>query len=139
MIPPLCEFSSAVFVVFWISAFHYRAIRDFICRFWRSGACLRALGSPPRSTRPLHLELVFQSRTLAEPTPWPLAPPITANGQLCREHQLMQPRPTCDQPQPRPRGKTSHWHLEGRHPGTSPSVLNQSQKIEEQTNRWKSV
>jgi hypothetical protein len=35
---PLCEFSSVVFVVFWISEFHYRAILNFICRFWGSGA-----------------------------------------------------------------------------------------------------
>jgi hypothetical protein len=32
----------------------------------------------------------------------PVSGHLLLNGQSCHEHQLMQPRPTCDQPQPRP-------------------------------------
>jgi hypothetical protein len=50
----------------------------------------RMLSLEPVSAYP---EPVLGPRRLPDPLPWPLAPPITANGQSCHEHQLMQPRP----------------------------------------------
>jgi|JI9StandDraft_2_1071091.scaffolds.fasta_scaffold57658_1 hypothetical protein len=65
MVPPLCEFSSAVFVVFWISEFHYRAILNFIWPFWAFGASFQTEDARHEYLPPAAFGARFKPRTPA--------------------------------------------------------------------------